>query len=602
MDYIKKTLKTAVFGIKYNKVFILLLLMACILLPFAANVLNFDVFFNMNMTISIALGVLLPLIMFSYVYKRTEFNFYCSMPVKRSQFFIGYCISAALIFTVVYLFGNAIGYYADREHQGYFWGGILMYVIVFASTTLAIMLSGSFLSTVVTFALTNIYVYAAVMEILVCSSVWTGLYIDMAKPLLYMFTPFSAVESIYDSFGSRSNIWLTLIMAGVEMVLSFFLFCKRRSEHSAALAFPKMGLLYRYAAMFLAAISVAGGFAWEWQLNIGKKSYDKFVSAFITSESLFYSVLTALVVFVAMNMVLENTPRAAFKRIRHYFIFIGGYSVFMLTVGGLLFSSLPYVMIPYKADMVLVNVYRYEERVRFIYDHENHEGDYTYRNNTRFNEYTVNKSGSTVTVIDENGTSFNPDYDALFEPKEGVEIYYGYSEEAEDKFDELQRENPLSWESEYEYLGEMSVTRYYRKVPVGLYYTDDPLCIDMLSERVKQGVISHASYAYSQLTNVLADDGYLSEKFFLDLRDLDEEGGLITEIGFYKLKIPEDREMFLENPEKYLDLLGERENLDKEDQTIIHTVIRSEESLEEFLGYDVKDLGAVSAEITLYLN
>lgn len=598
MDYIKKTLKTAVFGIKYNKVFILLLLMACILLPFAANVLAFGVFLNMNMSISIALGVLLPLIMFSYVYKRTEFNFYCSMPVKRSQFFIGYCISAALIFIAVYLFGNAIGYYVDTEHQGYFWVGILMYMIAFASTTFAIMLSGSFLSTVVTFALTNIYVYVAVMEIFTCSSVYTGLYLNTAKPLLYMFTPFSAVESIYDSFGSRSNIWLTLIMAGVEMVLSFFLFCKRRSEHSAALAFPKMGLLYRYAAMFLAAVSVAGGFAWKWQQNIGAKSYDKFVSAFITSESMFYSVLTALVVFVAMNMVLENTPRAAFKRIRHYFIFIGGYSVFMLTVGGLLFSSLPYVMIPYKADMVLVNVYRYEETARFIYDQEYHEGDYSIFNGG----YTVEKIDGAITVTDKNGTSFNPDYDALFEPKEGVEIYYGYSEEAEDKFDELQQEDPYSWESEYEYLGEMSVTRYYRKVPVGLYYTDDPSCIDMLSERVKQGVKSHIRGYSFELTNVLADDGYLSEDIYLHLSDLDEEGGLIAEIGFYKLTIPEDREMFLENPEKYLDSLGEREHLNREDQKIIYTVIRSEESLEEFLGYDVRDLGAVSVESTLHLN
>lgn len=585
MEYMKKTLKAALFGITYNKVFILLLLLACILLPFGAEVMNYSGFLNMNMTVSIGLGVLLPLIMFSYIQKRTEFNFYSAMPIKRSQYFIGYCLSSAAIFIVVYIFGNIIGYYVDTHHQGYLAGGILMYLIAFASTTFAIMLSGSFLSTLVTFALTNIYVYVVAMEILVLSSVHTDRYLDIIKPVLYAFTPFSAVESIYDGFGNEYYVIPTLIMAGVQMTISFFLFCKRKSEISTALAFPKTGLLYRYAAMFLASLSIAASFAYSWQ-DRGEKTYSDFFSGFLTSSSLLYSVLTALVVFIAMNMVLEGTPRAAFKKIRHYFIFIGGYLIFVCTIGGLLYSSLPYTMIPYKADMVLVNVCRYEEKARFISYNEPYFDDtsYVFDNGEIYLNMT-NKDG-VITYTDADGNPFDMD-SYTFDAPEGVEIYddvdFSYDEELK-KYEDLVYEG-YDWARDYEYLGDRTILRFYRKESVALYYTDDPLCIDMLSDNVKNGINANTYWGTSgyMLTDVFGD-GFMRGERFMSLRDIDSKNGLCAEFGFYRTKAEDKLNTLLESIDKNVGFTYDR--------TIITTLISSEETLGVLSEYDVKTLEA----------
>lgn len=588
MEYMKKTLKAALFGITYNKVFILLLLLACILLPFGAEVMNYSGFLNMNMTVSIGLGVLLPLIMFSYIQKRTEFNFYSAMPIKRSQYFIGYCLSSTAIFIVVYIFGNIIGYYVDTNHPGHFAGGILMYLIAFASTTFAIMLSGSFLSTLVTFALTNIYVYVAAMEILVLSSVHTDCYLDIMKPVLYAFTPFSAVESIYDSYGNEYYVIPTLIMAGVQMIISFFLFCKRKSEISTALAFPKTGLLYRYAAMFLASLSIAASFAYSWQSS-SEKTYSDFFSGFLTSSSLLYSVLTALVVFIAMNMVLEGTPRAAFKKIRHYFIFIGGYLVFICTIGGLLYSSLPYKMIPYKADMVLVNVYRYEEKARFIYYNEPYFDESDTISVFVFDEgeiyLTITNKDGVITYTDADGNPFDMD-SYTFDAPEGVEIYDDadiYDEELREYEDLVSKD--WDWARDYEYLGDRTILRFYCKVPVALYYTDDPLCIDMLSENVKNGLATNTYWGMSGygLTDVFGD-GFMRGERFMSLRDIDNKNGLYADIGFYRTKAEDKFNTLLESIDENAGFTYDR--------TFITTLISSEETLGVLSEYDVKALEA----------
>lgn len=587
MEYIKKTLQAALFGITYNKVFILLLLLACILLPFGAEVINYSSLLNMNMTVSIGLGVLLPLIMFSYIQKRTEFNFYSAMPIKRSQYFIGYCLSSTAIFIAVYIVGNIIGYYADPHHQGYLAGGILMYLIAFASTTFAIMLSGSFLSTLVTFALTNIYVYVTAMEILALSNVRIYCYTDIIKPVLYAFTPFSAVESIYDSYGNEYYVIPTLIMAGVQMVISFFLFCKRKSEISTALAFPKTGLLYRYAAMFLASLCMVATSAYSWQEQ-GEKSYSGFLNGFFTASSLLYSVLTALVVFIVMNMVLEGTPRAAFKKIRHYFIFIGGYLVFICTIGGLLYSSLPYSMIPYRADVVLINVCRYEEKARFIFYEELYFYDsdtcYVYGNGET--SWTITNKDGVITYTDEDGNPFDID-SYTYDAPEGVEIYDNvelfYDEELE-KYEELANED-WDWVYEYENLGTRTILHFYCKEPVALYYTDDPLCIDMLSDNVKNGLSTQSNrgiLGYG-LTGVFGDEFMRGEQV-IDLRDIERENGLHAEIGFYRTRAEDKLNTLLESIDKNVVFTYDR--------TIVTTLISSEESLDVLSEYDVKALEA----------
>lgn len=585
----KKTLKAALFGITYNKVFILLLLLACILLPFGAEVINYSGLLNMNMTVSIGLGILLPLIMFSYIQKRTEFNFYSAMPIKRSQYFIGYCLSSTAIFIAVYIFGNIIGHYVDPHHQGYWAGGILMYLIAFASTTFAIMLSGSFLSTLVTFVLTNIYVYVTAMEILTLSSVHMDCYLDIIKPVLYAFTPFSAVESIYDGYGNVYYVIPTLIMAGVQMIISFFLFCKRKSEISTALAFPKTGLLYRYAAMFLASISITASFAYSWHdRGDGEKTYSDFLSGFLTSSSLLYSVLTALVVFIAMNMVLEGTPRAAFKKIRHYFIFIGGYLVFICTIGGLLYSSLPYKMIPYKADMVLVNVCRYEEKVRFISYNE----PYFDENDTIcvYDEgeiyLTMTNKDGVITYTDADGNPFDMD-SYTFDAPEGVEIYDDadlFNDEEVREYEDLIHQD-WNWVRDYEYLGDRTILRFYCKEPVALYYTDDPLCIDMLSDNVKNGLNANTYWGTSghMLTDVFGD-GFMRGEQFMDLRDIDRKNGLHAEIGFYRTRAEDKLNTLLESIDK--------NEIFTYDRTIVTTLISSEESLGVLSEYDVKALEA----------
>ena len=103
MDYINKTLKTVWFGILSNRVLLgIMTLIFVIILPGLEVVFhgadNAGTARAYGIAIAYFGGIIIPFAMFSYVQDRRECDFYNSMPVKRSQYFLGYFIAGFGIF------------------------------------------------------------------------------------------------------------------------------------------------------------------------------------------------------------------------------------------------------------------------------------------------------------------------------------------------------------------------------------------------------------------------------------------------------------------------------------------------------------------------
>lgn len=359
VEYARKTFKIAVFGVKNNFVLAGILLIGfCVIAPavFVTNSVNRNIdgeYLRNVMGIYTMIagyvgGLLIPAVMFGYVHKRRDRDFYHSMPVKRGQYFIGYFGAGFAMYAVSYLLMCVV--------MGLFGGGridvafdyvlyaLVLYIIIYATATFSIMFSGSMLSSIVTLAFLN----AFPVTVLYCSIYVTGTvngdsYYTMLAPYLYIFTPLSSGYSFYASVVNQApygwTIWVQLGIAVVELVLSFIMYNLRRGETTMAVAFPKTRYVLQYGTMFLVALLTTSMFSGWWMGG--------------STSTIVWTAIFVFVAFVLLNMILEQNFRAAFHRIRHLFIFAGAYAVVLALIIGVV-SSLPYWVVPIRTDAVLI--------------------------------------------------------------------------------------------------------------------------------------------------------------------------------------------------------------------------------------------------------
>ena len=385
VEYARKTLQIGIFGVKNNFVLAGILAIGfCVIAPaifvmgtmesthdFKLSIL-WDIMGVYSVIAAYVGGLMIPAVMFSYVHMRRDRDFYHSMPVKRGQYFIGYLGAGFVMFAAPYLImcfimgllGGAVDIAFD-----YVLHTLVLYIIIYATTLLAMMFSGSKLSSIVTLAFLNTFtVIVTYCSLLMAGNLDINAYMTMVSPYIYIFTPLSGGYSFYEVFAQGPFywvIWVQLGIAAAELVLAFIMYKYRRGETTMAVAFPKTRYILQYGAMFLVGLFCTSTYNSMYMIFGHGGSH-------IGSESIILTAIMVFVTFILMNMILEQNFRAAFHRIRHLFVFAGAYAVVLALIIGMV-SGLPYWVVPIKTDIVLIQ----QARFTLTYDKpEDYEGVY----------------------------------------------------------------------------------------------------------------------------------------------------------------------------------------------------------------------------------
>ncbi len=368
MEYARKCIRTAYFGVKNNFVLLGLFVLGLdIIAPLLAilqvfnekvhsaesipDMMNQSITFISGFSALLA-GIIIPLMLFGFVYSRRQSDFYNSMPIKRGQYFIGYSISGLFIFTVPYiitriifvLFCSVAGVQNVSLFSG-MWQAILVYIIVYASMTFAIMFSGSGLSAILTLALMNVFTFVLLFGAINLG--WRALdssaYDSLAFSVSYSFMPLSSAYFL--TVNDFAYLPAYLILTAAELVLAFVMYRYRKGETTLAVAFPKTRYILQYMIMFVTAfIATCKSFY-----------YDNFQNIW---SNIILSAIIIVVLFVVLNMLLEKDFRAAFHKIRYLFIFAAGYVVVVAGIYFVVNNCLPYYITPIQTDAVRVEIIR----------------------------------------------------------------------------------------------------------------------------------------------------------------------------------------------------------------------------------------------------
>ena len=400
LEYARKIYKIGVFGVKNNMVLVGILLIGyCVIAPavfitatsghtVSPSELK-DVMGVYTLIAAYVGGLLIPAVMFSYVHKRRDRDFYHSMPVKRGQYFIGYFVAGIVMYFAPYLLmcvimglaGGAVGYtFSFVLH------GLALYIVVYATTLMSIMFSGSMLSSLVTLAFLNTFPVILIF----CSLTLRGYidddaYMTLLAPYIYIFTPLTGGYSVYQ-YAVQGQfawvIWVQLVIAAAELVLAFIMYKLRRGETTMAVAFPKTRYVLQYGTMFLVALASVTIFSNMWWFGHNG----------ISTESVIWTAIAVFITFVVLNMILEQSFRAAFHKIRHLFVFTGVFVVVLSVIIGIV-NSLPYFVIPIKTDAIVIRYNKYA----ITYDKPADDVDYfvEYR---RYDEDGIQVSGGHVSA------------------------------------------------------------------------------------------------------------------------------------------------------------------------------------------------------------
>lgn len=356
-----KTIKIALNSYKNNKIFMAVMLILCLCLVALWDYRSYSVY---NCIICCALGVILPYTLFGYVHRPREREFYSSMPVKREEYFLGFCLSGLMTFLTIYLPTGFLSVLMSRFDVILVLKGIVVFFVIFAVTMLAIMLSGSVFSSVITFIILNLLVCEIAVLVLTYIGVDVDAYMHVLEIPIYFFTPVSIVE-IFNESPNAASVIAPLIMAAINMVLAFFLHRFRRNDNNSSLAFPKLRYPVQYIAMFMAAFFAANIDSFHQAsclYGFEEKSLNRFVdSIFWSGNTIAYMIVAILVMFIITNMIFEGTPRGAFKKIRHLFIFTVCYALVFVFGVGSLYINLKQTVVPFEPDVMIVAVRRWEE-------------------------------------------------------------------------------------------------------------------------------------------------------------------------------------------------------------------------------------------------
>ncbi len=569
-EYMKKTLKVTLYGLKSNWVFIALLFPLCLGIVAAWKAMTGEYSSGSRLIVAVIMGIVLPLEMFGYVYKRTECDFYSSMPIKRSQYFFGYLITCFISFLIAYIPLNAVFAIYPEPFGENFLQGLGVFFVTFSVTLLAVMLSGSLLSSFVTLFILNFAVFEIFYLIILLCQVDESLYISRFGNVVDLFSPFLVIDNI--------NVFPALLKGAAELVIAFFLHRYRKNECTAAVAFPKTRYIIQYMTIFMVALWVSTRDTLSYIYLMGYTGEGRTLSRFIrqTFESpcfFPYSFIAIFITFVITNMIFENTPRGVFKKIRHLFIFTFGYSVFyLLIVGGLLFTSMPYTFVPFNSDLVLVSVYKYEEKGRVL--RETEEDEYYY-NGSYFKEPPEAVSADRS---ENNGTAESSD--SYFMNKTN------------------DREEQGKW---YVYYDREKYLYYFKQTDTTVYAVTDKKYINQLSKRVRKTDIRHTLVLGHN--EILTDSIYSADDMSDDwMNDLIKNGDVyVCRVQFFDLN---GKQL-----DEYISLMEQDVNnigcFEPKDKYSISTYIEGEETFEEFkshTSYSVVNPEIKSEQVRLYFD
>lgn len=361
MKDFQKTLKVTWFGIKNGKVlFILMLLLCCLFIPaFIYLGINegdyrlkaFDISI-IGMFAAYTAGIFTPIVLFSYLHNRTEQDFYSSMPVKRPQYFCGYFLSGMVMFLVPYTLMFVIcGFLPSDNLWPGFFKPVAMYFVLYCALTLCMFFCTSKAGAVTTYILRNGLAASLVILPFVLASLDSSAYFDLLSDKILMFTPLGTGFCLLEDY--EHILIVQLIVALAELVISYFLYIKRRNETSLALAFPKARYFYQYTVMTVAALYITALFASMFGIDRLRNNSD-------WAYVIFFTVAFTIIVFVVLNIILEKNSKAAFHKLRHLFIFLGGFAVITTVTVGLLISLLPYSVLPFTPKFAVVRLYTAE--------------------------------------------------------------------------------------------------------------------------------------------------------------------------------------------------------------------------------------------------
>ncbi|MCM1054762.1 MAG: hypothetical protein NC394_04480 [Bacteroides sp.] len=605
-EYMKKVFKVTLYGLKNNEIFIFLMfvLSLCLMAIWGAVAGTGS---DATLMIPTCLGVLLPMAMLGYVHSRSECDFYHSMPIKRSQYFLGYTISCFIAFLAVYIPVNLIYIAVGSYFMVNFFAALAVFFVTFSVTVLAIMLSGSVLSTLITLLILNAVIYETALLILSVAQVDTQVYLDVFNTALTILSPFSALDTFYSNDPDVIAMALQLLMAAVNLCAAFFLHRYRKNESTAAVAFPKTRYVIQYMAMFMVALFISSRDSLMY-IIIGDgrgRSFSRFLEYYVDRPSFFpYTFLAIIVTFIITNMVFENTPRGALKRIRHLFIFALSYAAFFIfIVGGVLYPNMPYTFVPFESDLVLVSVYKYEEQGRVKLDTEQDE---YYYNGGYFPEPAVmTRTDSEEYPAQEDAvpkeTSSGPTSAAAAEFTSVETIIADTeppitAEPSDSYFQNIMYKEEGKWfkyrDDEYEY--------YLRQTDTTVYAVTDKSYISYLRDRVRKTdrpnnyILGH--------NEVIADNiVYTGEIEWDDIYEIVNSGVYICKLQFFKLN-----ESTLN---RYIDLVNQDiDNIGSfvpESRYTISTYVDSEEAMEEFkahTAYRAVNPDTSTAIVPLYFN
>lgn len=370
-----KTLKIISFGIKNNRVLAGFMLLICgFICPAIALMADRGSYHSSFTGYILVFGVaaayfagfFFPLVFFSYTRSRRLYDFYAAMPVKKRQYFWGYFFSGIIMFIVPIFVMDVIlavlGGGRGSLEFSYFAGPLAVFFSIYCSMTLAVMFSGSTVSTVITFFLRNIFVICLVVPILFMAGVNIESYYILLYDKAIVTSPLLSAAPFLDD--SLQWIWAWQFGIGVlEVTAAFFLHKYRRSETAMALAFPKSRLPYQYIVLLMFVMTVNTVVMIVMGLSNGALSSNYTANGrFIWGSGdiktiVFFDVIAAFLMFILLNIVLERSSRAAFKGIRHLLFFFVGF--FMLAgLSGKLLNYIPRIYTPIDPDYAVIWVYR----------------------------------------------------------------------------------------------------------------------------------------------------------------------------------------------------------------------------------------------------
>lgn len=408
MSYTKKLFGITKFGIENNYVLIgIILLISCLLMP-ALTILsimdNRRYLDDTNAQVIVRIygailayfeGFALPLGLFSYVHKRRQCDFYSSMPVRRSQYFWGYVLTGIIVFLMSFGWMCLAHFVITgfRNILPCLLQPVAVFLVIYCSMILAVCFSGSVMSTIVTFTVRNAVVISVILLPIIISGANMNSYIELLGKKICVLTPVTAIGAWIEEW--YDVMLLQLPVAAVELTAAFFLHSHRKSETTAAIAFPRSRYPFQYIVMLMTALLTDALLSYLMPYNYGSVLDEDMIMGFARNDFYMFIFLTAIIILVAfiiLNIILERSGKAAFSKIRHFFIFSACYGLILFTLFNYIAPNIPHSILPFKPDCAIICVREYtitKEKNDYDREYEDEDEEISHREEER---YSVNES------------------------------------------------------------------------------------------------------------------------------------------------------------------------------------------------------------------